>query len=387
MRYFAGLLAVSMAGSCGSNGMGAGAPDAADDPVTEVAGCDGAALLGAPDDLSRPGPWAVGARTATIGRLAVEVWYPAEPGSEAGLDNVVYDLRQQLPPSQQGLIPDADNPWQPCDCYRDLPIDAGHGPYPVIVFVHGTASFRTQSLPHVSHWASRGFVVLAADHPGLKLADTLALLCPDDSSGNRDLAGDVDAILAAVAEPAGGDLAFLAGHLASDRVGLVGHSAGAGAIAGLTDRPGVRVVVPFSAGATVADGPALESVLYLSGMADGIAEYSSVESGYQAAPGPKWLVGVADAGHLIVSDLCDLANDEGQNLLEIAQQHDVCGTQIGGALFDCDPAYIDGATGWPIVNFATTAVLEGALHCSDRAGALDRLQDEFTSVGDYRHDP
>jgi hypothetical protein len=383
MKYSAGLVFLVVA-ACGGNSTPSESPDAA--PAQAVTGCDDAALLRVPGEPSEPGPWPVGARTATVGRLTVEVWYPATPGSEAGGEPAVYDLRDQLPASQQDNIPDADNPWQTCDCHRDLPIDDAHGPYPVIVFVHGTASFRTQSLPHVTHWASRGFVVLAADHPGLKLADTLALLCPDSSSGDRDLAGDVDAILGAIAAPAG-DLAFLDGRIAGDRIGLVGHSAGGGAIAGLTDRPGVRIAIPFSAGANVADSAALESVLYVSGMDDGIVEFSSVRNAYQQAPGPKWLVGIEDAGHLIVSDLCDLKNDQGKNILEIAQEHDVCGTQIGGALFDCDPAYIDGATGWPIVNFATSAVLEDALHCTDGAGALDRLKDTFPEVGEYASAP
>ena len=87
---------------------------------------------------------------------------------------MVYDLREHLPKSEQGKISDSKNPWQACSCYRDLPIDEGHGPYPVLVFVHGTAGFRTQSLSQLTHLASRGFVVLAADHPGLMLADILA---------------------------------------------------------------------------------------------------------------------------------------------------------------------------------------------------------------------
>ena len=45
--------------------------------------------------------------------------------------------------------------------------------FPVIVFVHGTAGWRSQSLSLVSHWASRGFVVVAADYPGICLHDLL----------------------------------------------------------------------------------------------------------------------------------------------------------------------------------------------------------------------
>ena len=136
-----------------------------------LAGCDGASLLAPPADLAAPGPWPVGVRTAKVGNLTVEIWYPAQVGSDAGKPTERYDIRLQLPASEAAKIPDADNPWQDCDCVRDLPLDDAHGPYPVVLFVHGTASFRHQSLHQMTHWASRGFVVVAADHPGLKLGD------------------------------------------------------------------------------------------------------------------------------------------------------------------------------------------------------------------------
>lgn len=82
-----------------------------------------------------------------------------------------------LPDSEQGKIPDDDAPRIVGEAYRDLPIDADFGPYPVIVFVHGTAGYRYTSLPQMTHWASRGFVVLAADHPGLNLQDLLITAC------------------------------------------------------------------------------------------------------------------------------------------------------------------------------------------------------------------
>ncbi|HEX9104448.1 MAG TPA: hypothetical protein VF997_19690, partial [Polyangia bacterium] len=95
--------------------------------------------------------------------LTTEVWYPAKLGSDAGKSKIVYDIREHLPPADAAKIPDSDNPPQDCDCFRDLPIDDGHGPYPLVVFIHGTAAFRTQSLTFMTHWASRGFIVVSAD--------------------------------------------------------------------------------------------------------------------------------------------------------------------------------------------------------------------------------
>src|SRR6188768_864981 len=117
----------------------------------DVAGCEGTTLVGNPPDFAARGPWAVGARTVTVGNLTVEVWYPALAGSDAGKPTERYDIRKQLPPTEAAKIPDGDNPWQSCDCVRDLPLDDTHGPYPVVLFVHGTASFRHQSLHQVTH--------------------------------------------------------------------------------------------------------------------------------------------------------------------------------------------------------------------------------------------
>ncbi len=377
--------------ACGGNGPGSSSPGQPDgggsgQPTSDVAGCDGQLLLANPDDPEVDGPWAVGARTVKIGRLTTEVWYPATRASAAGTAKVQYDIRDELPPSQRGAIPDADNTWQECDCSRDLPIDDAHGPYPVIVFVHGTASFRTQSLTEMTHWASRGFVVIAADHPGLKLADTLAFVCPDSASGNQDLTGDVDALLDA-ARSASGELAFLSGHVDTAHMALVGHSAGGGTVAGMTGRDGVRVIMPWSAGSAVSGGDGLDAVMYVSGQNDAIAKYSGVVSAYESTTAsPRYLVGIADAGHLVVSDLCQLRNAGGEDMLQVAQRYNVCGTNLAGSLFDCEDFYIDGPTGWAITKYATSAVLETALQCTDRSAALEGLQGRYEKVGEFRAD-
>ena len=103
----------------------------------EATGCDGVPLLAAPADPAARGPWTVGARTVTMSGLKAEVWYPARPGSAGGASKITYDIREHLPPAEASKIPDADNPPQPCDCFRDLPIDDQHGPYPLVVFIHG----------------------------------------------------------------------------------------------------------------------------------------------------------------------------------------------------------------------------------------------------------
>lgn len=376
------LSTVLVGAACGGGG-GDGGVDA---PPVEVAGCDGATFLSSPADPARPGPWPVGARTVTIGRLTVEVWYPAPRGSEVGQPPVRYDIRQALNPSQRDLIPDADNPWQPCACYRDLPLDGAHGPYPVVVFVHGTAAFRHQSVTQAQHWASRGFVVVAADHPGLMLGDFLAMACPDDPSGAQDLSGDVDAMLAALASP-GGDLAFLAGKLDVGRVAIAGHSAGGSAAAAATGKPGVRVIASLAGGGAAAASPTLERVLFMGGTNDNVVQFSRVTSAWEGSATPRHLVGIGGAGHLVFSDLCETRNAAGKDLLEIASDYQLCGSQFAGLLFDCNPAYVGGQVGWDITNYATTAAFAPALQCSTTTAALDTVDDAHAAVSSYQEVP
>jgi predicted dienelactone hydrolase len=332
--------------------------------VEDAAGCDGAALLARPASFTERGPWPVGARRVSIGRLAVDVFYPAERGSDFGVDEKVFDIRKFLPPSQQEIVSDARNPVQRCDCYPDLPVDDVHGPWPVIVFVHGTAAFSTQSLSDVTFWASRGMVVVAATHPGLYLADNLALFCPDDASGPRDLDGDIDALLAAV-QTDGEGLGFPAGAL-SDRVALVGHSAGANAVVDAGNRTDasvdVDVVVSLAGSAALVRPEA--SFLALAGTSDGVVRLSSSTSAYEGSSTPRRFVSLEGAGHLAFSDLCETRNADGENLLTIAQDERICGADAAGLLFDCSPGLQDNALSREIVRAATTWVFEERMFCA-----------------------
>ncbi len=362
-------------GSGGAGGGGEGGEGAADPTV----GCDGASLLSNPDDTSVPGPWPVGARSVTVDGLSVEVWYPATPGSEAGATPKSYDLRDFLPVSEQTKISDEQAPKQTCACFPDLPLDEGHGPYPVIVFVHGTAGYRAQSLELTQHWASRGFVVLAADHPGLYLAHLIESLpgC-DGEPPARDLDADLATLRAAIESPSE-ELAFLSGFVDASRLGMTGHSAGGGAVANQGDYS--QVIVPMAAGG-VEPGAALESALVLGAVEDQVVDFAEQQAGFESTMAPqKVLVGISPAGHLVFSSLCQIENDAGEDLVSIGTDAGVCGLSLAGALFDCDAGYVDGPTGWTISNDASSAAFEQTLHCQpQRAQRLASLRDRYDAA-------
>ena len=387
----ASLLVPALVASLGATGCSSSDSGAADAPAgdqdaappsfskpTGPVSCDGIDLPGVPADFGAKGPWAVGARTITLAGLTTEVWYPAAPGSESGKPKVDYDIRQQLPDADQGKIPDSATPMQHCDCYRDLPLDGAHGPYAPVLFIHGTASFRTQNLTQMTHWASRGFVVLAADHPKIRLKDLLTDLGGALTAHQRQDAQDMLDALSGF----GDDVAFLAGHVDLARLAMAGHSAGGMAVDNFGDY--ARVILPMAGGAP-SRGAALVSTLEMGALDDGIVAWSGETDAYAKAPTKKRLVGLSNAGHLAFSDICALGADQG-GILAIAQKYGVAVPDIVAqlAVDGCGPTQLAPEKGWAIVNASTAAALEETLTCSPgAAAALAATKATFPDVGTY----
>ena len=403
----------SSGGDSGSSGgSSTGAQSGPGSGTSSVPGC-GSSLLAIPSDPGARGPWKVGVRTVTIGRLTVEITYPAQPGSEAGKAEVNYSAAQWLPGTEASKIK-VPTYLAPVGggLYRDLPIDAAHGPYPVIVNIHGTASFRVANISMLTHWASRGFVVVSADYPGLYLHDELAstIDCGLPTTGAQDVPTDVTTQITALASPSGA-LSFLAGRIDMNRLGITGHSQGACITATLAGDPHVQVVVPMAGSVAVATSSTLKGITFIAGIDDKVISYASplgsignsvclqgnlqqCDTGaYNASPGPtavkKRLVGITGGGHLSVTDLCTL------NTAKIDAAHEAIADQVCGvgdavviglaALDDCGT--VDMVTGIHDTNYASTAAFEETLMCTDRSAAFANLEQNLPTVGDYQHAP
>jgi hypothetical protein len=212
-----------------------------------------------------------------------------------------------------------------------------------------------------------------------------------------DLSGDVDSEIAALTTPTG-DLAFLAGRADMKRLGLSGHSAGAYNVAQFTTKPGVQIVMPLAGTHAANSSTTLKSVLFVGGIADSVLSFKSPQTGignllypgtdtdaYTASPGPpsvkKRLVGISNADHLNVTDLCE-PNPQGKSDLDAAAAAGVCGVSSVQMLAKCGT--IDRKKAITIVNDATTAALEETLQCADRAATLSSLMMRYPDVGVFQ---
>mmetsp|Transcript_126706 Transcript_126706/g.253230 ORF Transcript_126706/g.253230 Transcript_126706/m.253230 type:complete len:402 (+) Transcript_126706:54-1259(+) len=349
-------------------------------------------LLPNPSDPSQRGPYQVGRVLGYIDvadgwfkhtrNLTVEVWYPAMPGSEKGRPTFGYDIREHLPLRQRTKLHDAaDITYQTCDCFNDLPI--ANGTFPVLAYIHGTAAFRTESLQQQTHWASRGFVVVAADHPGIQLFDLLGIVdgrLPPRTNQQSDVRGILNALQTNIPK----ELAILSGHLDWQRVAVVGHSAGGFAANDLGDV--ADVLIPM-AGFAPKSGKRVKSVLVLAARNDTIVPYPKEIQAYaQVSLVPRRFASVDALGHLFCSDLCWIGASAG-GIVQIALDHGISAAKLFSSLGANGCAYLNKKSGtqylepqcgWAFVNYASSGVLEETLRCdSGMAAKLSAMKNEL----------
>ncbi len=260
----------------------------------------------APADLSLPGA-PVGTRTVTFEDQTFEVWYPA-PDSVQGSASQSIDVGEFVPEVFTERVGAFELPLLPSVAVRDVPARLLEEPIPALLFSHGFGGFRTQSATICAHLASRGYVVVAADHPGRMLGDVLPCLFEPALEG-CDLAafagGDdpaIDDMLAARrwVEQLPPD-SFLADLVDPERIGILGHSMG-GATAmdlGSLDSKLDAILSMASPATTDTDKP----TAVFGGSCDPFADPTDLQGVLDGLADGVW-VDILDAGHMTFSDLC-----------------------------------------------------------------------------------
>ena len=260
-------------------------------------------------DLAAEGPYAVGVTTRSLpeGGL-VEIWYPADESAAGGTDT--YNVRNFLPESIATLITgDIDDSFV-IDATRDAP-PASDGPFPVVLFSHGAASFRLQSSHLAQHLASWGIVTASTDHPSRDLLNRFG-----GTAEGQPPAVDQMRSMRTYLTTLDGD-ALLGRALDNERVALGGHSAGGGTIVEMASDPGILGYVSYASG--LGDAAPNVPSMFMAGALDTIVDpIERTKAAFDAAPPPSWFWNFDGAGHLAFSDLCAIGGGDA-NLIDLGE--------------------------------------------------------------------
>lgn len=240
-------------------------------------------------DPRQRGPYAVGARVVRLTKNSV-----VTPGAERVLDTVVWY------PSTTAAPVDARYA-----AVLDAPLERSGGPYPVLMFSHGSCGFATQSLFLTALVASYGYVVISPPHPGNTIYDapacgTQAAQVASYFERPADIIYALDQMLAANADASSPFFSALD----PERVGMSGHSFG-----GLTTylavsrEPRFKVAVPMAPAALGSPKLTIPSLTML-GQVDSVVDVPAIRTAYADSTPPKVLVEIENTGHFAFSDGC-----------------------------------------------------------------------------------
>lgn len=330
-----------------------------------------------PTSYAEAGPYAVGERTIKLpSGVRVEVWYPADPAAVAGKPVATYDVADWLPPALKELLPEGTAVTYPSGGVRGVPV--ADGKFPLVVFSHGYAGFRTQSSALTSALASWGFVVAAPDHPSRNLTRVLSFSSDPKATDVKNLR----ATITDIGKRSSAKGSFLHRHVAMGQIGALGHSAGGRAVetlAAVDDRVDTYIgMAPGHDPEVVSpDKPSLT----LAATADDIITLDRIEAVWAAAPAPKQMVHIGGAGHLVFSDLCEVGSAQG-GLLEIADALDIPVTgQLAKLATDgCLEPALEPTLAWPAIHHTVVAQFRRVFGIDSSDAALTGLVEAYPGI-------
>jgi predicted dienelactone hydrolase len=312
-RYAAVAVALAftlIGAACSSDedGEGGDAAGASQDSTTTTAP-DPVESLPAPDE---PGPYGVGRTTLQLDDtsrqrpLVADVWYPTEPDATGE-------------PSVYQFIPGIE--FSSDTALAEVPVST-EGPFPLVIYSHGSGGLRYIATFFTELLASHGFVVAAVDHVG----NTAVELITGGEADRDQVAVDrvldvqflIDEMLAA-SEAADGEFA---GAVDAERIGVTGHSFGGftafASVAGHTNPAGtapgddrVDALVAMAPASGLNSTEELGAVdvptLLVSGTKDVTTPIDpDTEKAWDNISGrPLWRVDITDGGHQSFTDVCD----------------------------------------------------------------------------------
>ncbi len=360
----------------------------------------------APDPM-QPGPFPVGVRTYDLVDesrinnrterprwLRTEIWYPAAQAARGG-EAYSYDLKEEADDPNIDLGEKKEDmmavsiPPLPSQSYRDADIDTEHGPYPLVLFSHGSNGIRMQSVFFTEHLASHGYIVVSLDHENNTLWDIVrdgwneVTVMGSFADRPEDMIFMLDDTLAKAADPE----SFIYGMIDEDNIGIAGHSFGAltSLVVPCLDSR-VKVSVPQSPVINLAAlhcgdlGEYPAPTFIMGGTKDNTLEYKDQYCQYNDIQGTeKYFLEVVDAGHFTFSNMCDL------DLVYLAEELDF--GDAANALNDgcSETENIDYQTAFSLINYYGMAFLNAKLRNSSGSMAymVEKTEGDFSKVHFY----
>lgn len=227
-----------------------------------------AVLLPVPELPTPPGPEAIGTITVQLTdperdelygpepggprSFVAQVWYPARADAPGGYQEWSEDWELVAPAMSRRLgFPSWFlNHTRYTRSHARESVPPAEGNFPIIVYSHGWAGFRSIAINQVESLVSNGYIVIAPDHTygavvtrhedgevieydPAALPDRGSVAAGEYEQAVQDLvatyAGDIYTILDELDEGASGEFAPIVGSADMSRVGVYGHSAGGGA--------------------------------------------------------------------------------------------------------------------------------------------------------------
>ena len=327
------------------------------------------------------GDHAVGRRTITLvdedrdGRaLAVDLWYPADAEAAAEAPAAVYSF-----------IPGAEFTSEVAAA--DVPVEDG-GPYPLVIYSHGSSGQRFVASDNAELLASHGFVVAAPDHVGNTAFDAFLNSAVPQAQNAANRPADTAFVITELLAESATDGTPLAGAIDPERIGLYGHSFGGytalAAVSGRAEIPPDDRIVAVIAQAPVTGlitDAELESVdvptMLQSGTRDRTVPVAqNTERPWELVSGrPLYRVDIIDGGHQSFTDVCDY-----QALApELPNAPALLVAFIDGfAVEGCAPELIDIDTAHEIIDTYTLAFL--LTHVAGDTSAEANLTPEYAET-------
>jgi predicted dienelactone hydrolase len=263
------------------------------------------------------GPYDVGVTTITINAatdrpLTLDVWFPIADAGDAPLH-------------QYTLIPDVfyESPLAVTATADQIAPD---GPFPLVVYSHGSGGLRYIASYYTEAIASYGYIVAAPDHTGNTAVDRLvgAETAPAANAFNRP--NDAQAVINAMLDPTSTETAGFVASVDPESIAVTGHSFGgftALAVAGGYDNElgsfvaddRVDAIIPLApatgAGNSLITDTQLESILIPTLVLVGTNDQTTpidpnvTRISESAKSAPLVRVELVDAQHQSFTDVCD----------------------------------------------------------------------------------